>query len=139
MTYIGHAGSVTAIAWSPDSKHLASVGFDKSVQVWNASTGRPLWIYCCQGWINGVTWSPDGSYVASANTSKTVQVWESTTGTPVLTYRNHHSEVLAVAWSPDGTRIASGDDDGIVRVWQAPLACQCASEEQGQHVREVSL
>ena len=131
--------SVTAIAWSPDSKHLASVGFDKSVQIWNASTGRTIWIYCCQGWVNGITWSPDGRYVATANTSKTVQVWESTTGSPVLTYSNHRSEVLAVAWSPDGTRIASGDDDGIVRVWQAPLTCQCSSEEQEQYVRKVGL
>jgi len=126
LTYMGHVASVTAIAWSPDSKRLASVGFDKSVQVWNATTGRTVWIYCCQGWVNGITWSPDGRSVASANTSKTVQVWQSTTGTPEWTYRDHHSEVLAVAWSPDGTRIASGDEDGIVRVWQAPLACKCA-------------
>jgi len=134
LTYIGHAASVTAIAWSPDSTHLASVGFDKSVQVWNASTGRSLWIYCCQGWVNGIAWSPDGRSIASANTSKTVQVRESTTGTPELTYHNHRSEVLAVAWSPDGTRLASGDDDGIVRVWQAPVACPCAPGETGQTV-----
>jgi WD40 repeat protein len=137
LTYIGHAGSVTAIAWSPDSKHLASVGTDSSVQVWNASTGRTVWIYCCQGWINGVTWSPDGRYVATANTSKTVQVWQSMTGTPELIYSNHHSEVLSVAWSPDGTRIASGDDDGIVRVWQAPLTCQCPSAKMEKNNRSL--
>jgi len=134
LTYIGHAGIVTAIAWSPDGKQLASVGFDKSVQVWDAATGIPLWISCCHGWVNGIAWSPDGRYVASANTSQTVQVRESTTGTPVMTYRNHRSEVLTVTWSPDGTRIASGDDDGIVRVWQAPVACQCTSDENGQTV-----
>jgi len=134
LTYLGHTASVTSISWSPDSKHLASVEFDKSVQVWNAATGRHLWIYCCQGWVNGIAWSPDGKSVASANTSQTVQVWQSTTGTSEWTYHNHHSEVLAVAWSPDGTRIASGDDDGIVRVWQAPVACPCAPDVKGQTI-----
>jgi WD40 repeat protein len=108
------------------------VGFDKSVQVWDAATGKPLWIYCCQGWVNGITWSPDRRYVATANTSKTVQVRDSTTGTPTFTYLNHRSEVLTVAWSSDGTRIASGDDDGIVRIWQAPVACKCAPVKGGQ-------
>jgi WD40 repeat protein len=93
-----------------------------TVQVWEAATGRPLWMYCCHGWVNGIAWSPNGRYVASANTNKTVQIWESMTGTATWTYRTHRSEVLTVAWSPDGTRNASGDDDGIVRVWQAPLA-----------------
>ena len=61
------------------------------------------------------------------------------TGTPTLTYRIHSSEVLTVVWSPDGTRLASGDEDGIVRVWQAPVACQCASDEQEQRAGEVGL
>jgi WD40 repeat protein len=120
LTYIGHIGNVAAVAWSPDSKHIASAGFDKTVQVWNAVTGKYTWIYCCLGWVNGITWSPDGRYVASANSNRTVQIWESASDHPVMTYRDYKSEVLTVAWSPDGLYIASGDDDGLVHISQSP-------------------
>jgi WD40 repeat protein len=122
LIYIGHLHNLTAVTWSPDGKKIASVSLDETVQVWNAATGHLLWLYCCRGWVNGVAWSPDGRYVASANTNKTVQIWDGMTGERVLTYSNHHSEVITVSWSPDGTRIASGDDDGLVRVWQAPIS-----------------
>jgi WD40 repeat protein len=120
LTYRGHLDGVTAVAWSPDGKRIASVSFDKTVQVWDAVTGKSAWLYCCLGWVNGVAWSPDGKYVASANSNKTVEVWNGVTDHPVLTYRGYRSEVLTVAWSPDGAHIASGDDDGMVRIWQAP-------------------
>jgi WD40 repeat protein len=121
LSYSGHLSGVTAVGWSPDGKHIASVGFDMSVQVWNAFTGKPTGMYCCHGWLNGVAWSPDGKYVAMANSNKTVQILDAMTGNPVLTYRGHRGEVLAVAWSPDGTRIASGSGDNTIGVWQAML------------------
>lgn len=120
LYYRGHRNGVAAIAWSPDGTRIASVGMDKTVQMWNAFTGKPLWISCCRfDWVNGIAWSPNGTCVASANTNKTVEIWNASTGAPLATYVGHHREVVTVAWSPDGQHIASGDDDGIVQVWHA--------------------
>lgn len=39
-TYRGHAHRVHAAAWSPDGWHIASGSWDKTVQIWEATTGK---------------------------------------------------------------------------------------------------
>ena len=69
-------GLITAIAWSPDSRRIASGSLDRTVQVWDAVNGEHAYIY--RGHSDAVTtvaWSPDGKYIASGSDDKTVQVW----------------------------------------------------------------
>ena len=40
FTYKGHYQDVLALSWSPDSKRIASGSLDKTVQVWDAMTGK---------------------------------------------------------------------------------------------------
>src|SRR6266487_2139886 len=111
-TYYGHRNAISAIAWSPDGKYLASASFDKTVQVWEAATGKQLLTYRGHAdTVTAVAWSPDGSLLASASYDKTVQVWKSLTGQPVLTYHGHSNWVTAVVWSPDGKVLASAGLD----------------------------
>jgi len=39
-TYHGHHNGVSAVAWSPDGKLIASASYDKTVQVCNALNGQ---------------------------------------------------------------------------------------------------
>lgn len=118
-TYRGHTGYVNAVAWSSDSRRVASGG-DTTAQVWDALTGDNAVIY--RGHTNAVlavAYSPDGSRVVSGAVDTTAQVWDATTGALVLNYRGHTNAVRFLAWSSDGSRIASGSWDGTVHVWDA--------------------
>jgi WD40 repeat protein len=77
FTYPCHSGVVNALAWSPDSRRIASASY-KAVQVWDATTGDSVFTY--QGhhdWVRSVAWSPDGTRIASSGDDKTVQLWVS--------------------------------------------------------------
>ncbi len=76
-TYRGHQGTVAALSWSPNGRWIASSGvLDKTVQVWEATTGNHVLTYRLHpAAVNTVAWSPDGQYIASAGQDGIVQVW----------------------------------------------------------------
>jgi len=76
------SSGLSALAWSPDGKYIASAGDD--VEVWSVATGRTFYTFTKNASpIKCLAWSPDGKYIASANTPQpppytipvTIQVW----------------------------------------------------------------
>ncbi len=63
-TLDGHTGMVTALAFSPDGKLLASSGYDLSVKFWDVATGNFAGQVSDMEPANALLFSPDGTKLA---------------------------------------------------------------------------
>ncbi|KAF3391820.1 hypothetical protein DPV78_010812 [Talaromyces pinophilus] len=118
QTLEGHFGSVQAVAFSPNSKLVASGSSDKTVKLWDSATGTlRQTLEGHSDWVQAVAFSPDGKLVASGSSDKTVKLWDLATGTLQQTLKGHSDWVQAVAFSPDGKLVASGSSDKTVKLW----------------------
>ena len=106
-----HWGRVVHLAFSPDSRLLASVGkWDNSVKVWDVSSGEHVTTIRNAG---KVAFSPDGKLLASATFGSAggTKLWNVETGQLIATLPGGAPS----AFSPDGKLLAS---DGEVTEWE---------------------
>lgn len=141
-----HDDDVTAMAFSPDSRYVASGSIDGVVIVWEANTGRTVSFMLEGGLFKFVLFSPDGQYVASVDPGKpsqgfisyadqaTIHIWEASSGRKVLDILSL-TLPTAIAFSPDSRYIAFAsapnirqkDFNGIVSIRELPSGVEVAS------------
>jgi hypothetical protein len=77
----GHDHLVTTVAFSPDSKTVASGLLDKTIRLFDVITGKERQkLKGYDDFVSAVAFSPDGKTVASGLLDKTVRLFDLTTG-----------------------------------------------------------
>jgi WD40 repeat protein/serine/threonine protein kinase len=124
----GHRSCVGYLAWSPDSRFLASGDHycdDDTLRVWDTLTGKLLKLYRFRWGLNCVAWSPDGRSLASGHYATYIDgvftIGLANDQVQPLDQRSDRTlNVYQVVWSPDGTSLAARCDNGkpFIQIWR---------------------
>ncbi|GLC45467.1 hypothetical protein PLESTB_000317200 [Pleodorina starrii] len=138
---IAHNEEVLCIAWSPDSRLLASGGADKEIWLWDAalSSCSVQTLQGHRGAIVAVGWSEDGRHFASASEDGSVRLWrELHQEVPVVQVLPSDAELASMWWFPDSYHLVTCSGDHTVRVWNTWLGarerCMKIASEVGTSV-----
>jgi WD40 repeat protein len=113
----GHKDQVGTIAFSPNSKLLASGGiFDRNIIIWDVPVrGRVVTTRLLRGHTGGVTcvsFSNDSTLVASASVDKTVKIWDvqATPASAFIRRKDNDDIPCSVTHSPNGKLVAAAQE-----------------------------
>lgn len=118
---VGPLAPVTAVAFSPDNKLLATGSYGQAV-VWDLTTARAVKVLTnVLGAVNDIRFSPDGKILAVAGGQPSakgdlrlyqVGDWKLRTA-----LRGHDDSISSLSFSPDGKMLASASFDKTIRIW----------------------
>jgi WD40 repeat protein len=120
----GHTEPVVCVAFSPDGTKLASVGWDRTILVWDVAARKTTATLKHDHIdLSFVAFSPDGKTVASASNGATfgdsgeLILWDVKSAKMIARIRADQYRVNSIAFSPDGKILAAGGNDGYVRLF----------------------
>jgi WD40 repeat protein/serine/threonine protein kinase len=113
-----HEGSVEDVAFSADSRYLATGTFDGVVRIWDVKTKSP-WGEALrhEGEIQTVAFSPDGELLLSGSKDGKVRLWTTENVSPLGKPLHHESEVWHAEFDSSGNSLLTLSQSGLTRVW----------------------
>jgi len=114
------SGSMLALAWSPDAKHIAAGAQDCTVHFWLLETGEDLQMSGYPRKVRELAWDPTGRFLATGGADVSC-VWdfagEGPAGSEPIQLEAHKDYINALAYQHQGELLASGGEDGQVILW----------------------
>jgi WD40 repeat protein len=115
-----HEGWIAGLAFSPDARRLASVGWDRTLKVWEFDSGNLVeTLYESDQPIRCLAWDPTGRWVAIGENDGRIQIVDIETGQARPVEGSGHTDtVYALTFRPTPPhQFASVALDASVKLW----------------------
>jgi WD40 repeat protein len=109
----------SGIAFSPDSKLLASVGRSSTVHIRDVASGKDVQRLAGAQEAAVVAFAPKRPHIAVGEWSGPILIWNLANGQRTRTLEGHTSRVTDLRYSADGRRILTASRDHTARIWNA--------------------
>jgi WD40 repeat protein len=132
--------SVERLAFSMDSKILASGQSDGSIIFWDTTSHKPIdqFLGSHASKITAVVFSPDGKYLASSSADGKIILWDVASRKPLgQPLGGQTDEVTSIAFSLDGKYLASANADGKIILWNLATS-QPVGQPLSEHTDKVT-
>ncbi|KAK4040861.1 hypothetical protein C8A01DRAFT_45879 [Parachaetomium inaequale] len=141
QTLEGHRHPVRSVAFSPDSKMLASALDDKMIKLWDAAIGAyTATLEVHRNSVISVVFSHNSKMLASASYDKTIKLWDTAIGSCIATLEAYSHQVRSVAFSYDSKILASVSLDKTIKLWDvATGSCTATLEGHCNWVRSIAF
>jgi len=98
---------------------LASGSRDKSIKVWDVSSGLCLFtLVGHDNWIRGLSWHPGGKYLLSASDDKSLRVWNIPHKRCSKTLEAHTHFCTSIDFHRTHPYVITGSVDQTIKVWE---------------------
>jgi hypothetical protein len=110
--------TIHCMALSADGKLLAAGGRDRSVQIWDARSGKLLHRLDYHGHsVLGLAFSPDAKRLVSVSADGFAHVFDTQTGREIVSFRAHDGAAVNVLMTSDGSTLVTSGTDRKIRLW----------------------
>lgn len=131
-----HGKQVDWLAFSPNSKCLATVSQDHTGRLWRMeSDSIPRLLTGHSDWVTRVEFNSDGTQLLTASHDCTARLWSMRSAQQSAVLTGHTDQLRAAVFSPDRQWILTGSADRTARLWTVtPLQCVRTNAHQTQVV-----